>query len=98
MVSCECERHESDAPWGADGGHDWLNASIVKNPGRDGEASWPSKVTGRELVAGDSVQITVPSGGGFGNPFKRDAQKVLSDVLDGLSTIPAAERDLSDAL
>src|SRR5699024_9813082 len=53
----------------------------------------PSKVTGRQLVAWDSVQITVPSGGGFGNPFKRDAQKVLSDVLDGFTTKEAAERD-----
>src|SRR5699024_9778379 len=98
MITCEGERHESDAPWGAYGGHDGLNASIVKNPGRDGEESWPSKVTGRQLVAGDSVQITVPSGGGFGNPFKRDAQKVLSDVLDGFTTKEAAERDFGVVL
>ena len=93
MITCEGERHESDPPWGAYGGHDGLNASIVKNPERDGEEPWPSKVTGRQLIAGDSVQITVPSGGGFGNPFKRDEQKVMSDVLDGFTTKEAAERD-----
>lgn len=93
IITCEGERHESDRPWGAYGGHEGLNASIVKNPGREGEENWPSKVTGRQLLSGDSVQITVPSGGGFGHPMKRDANKVLSDVLDGFTTIEAAERD-----
>lgn len=93
IITCEGERHESDVPWGAYGGHEGRNASIIKNPGRDGEESWPSKVTGRELLAGDSVQITVPSAGGFGHPMKRDAEKVLSDVLDGFANREAAERD-----
>lgn len=93
IVTCEGERHESDVPWGVFGGHDGLNASIVKNPGREGEESWPSKVTGRTLKAGDSIQITVPSGGGFGDPRLRDPQKVLEDVIDGFTTREAAERD-----
>ncbi|MGO1181516.1 MAG: hydantoinase B/oxoprolinase family protein [Micrococcaceae bacterium] len=93
VVTCEGERHDSDVPWGAFGGHDGLNASLVKNPGREGEEHWPSKVTGRQLAAGDSVQITVPSGGGFGDPRDRDPDKVLADVLDGFTTRAAAERD-----
>lgn len=93
IITCEGERHESDVPWGFDGGHDGLNASLVKNPGRDGEESWPSKVTGWQLKAGDSIAITVPSGGGFGDPVKRDPAKVLEDVLDGFTTRDAAERD-----
>lgn len=97
-VTCEGERHESDVPWGAFGGHDGQNASIVKNPGRAGEESWPSKVTGRTLKAGDSLQITVPSGGGFGEPTKRDPQKVLADVLDGFTTREAALGDYAVVL
>ncbi|MCI9869866.1 hydantoinase B/oxoprolinase family protein [Arthrobacter humicola] len=92
-ITCEGERHESDVPWGAFGGHDGLNGSLVKNVGRAGEESWPSKVTGRQLLAGDSLQITVPSGGGFGDPHKRDPLKVLEDVLDGFTTAEAAARD-----
>lgn len=92
-VTCEGERHDSDVPWGAYGGHDGLNASLIKNPGRDGEESWPSKVTGRQLQAGDSLQITVPSGGGFGDPLKRNPLQVLEDVLDGFTTTEAASRD-----
>lgn len=93
VVTCEGERHESDPPWGAYGGHGGLNASLVKNPGREGEEQWPSKVTGWQLRAGDSVQITVPSGGGFGDPIKREPELVLSDVLDGFTTVEAAARD-----
>ena len=48
----------------------------MKNVGRAGEESWPSKVTGRQLLAGDSLQITVPNSGGFGDPHKRDPLKV----------------------
>ncbi len=92
-ITCEGERHESDVPWGAFGGHEGLNGSLVKNPGREGEESWPSKVTGRQLLAGDSLQITVPSGGGFGDPQRRDPLKVLEDVLDGFTTAEAATRD-----
>lgn len=93
VVTCEGERHESDLPWGAYGGHDGLNASLVKNPGRTGEEAWPSKVTGRQINAGDSLQITVPSGGGFGNPLKRNPLQVLEDVLDGFTTEQAAVED-----
>ncbi|MDF9752563.1 hydantoinase B/oxoprolinase family protein [Arthrobacter sp. ES3-54] len=93
IITCEGERHESDVPWGAFGGHNGLNASLVKNPGRDGEEQWPSKVTGRQILAGDSIQITVPSSGGFGDPRNRDPQKVLEDVLDGFTTAEAARRD-----
>ena len=93
IITCEGERHESDVPWGAFGGHNGLNASLVKNPGRDGEEQWPSKVTGKQILAGDSIQITVPSSGGFGDPRNRDPQKVLEDVLDGFTTTDAARRD-----
>ena len=93
VITCEGERHESDLPWGAHGGHDGLNASLIKNPGREGEESWPSKVTGRQLEAGDSIQITVPSAGGFGDPTKRDPAKVLEDVLDDFTTREAARED-----
>lgn len=98
IITCEGERHESDVPWGAFGGHDGLNASLIKNPGRAGEESWHSKVTGKKIAAGDSIQITVPSGGGFGDPRNRDPQRVLEDILDGFTTVEAAERDYGVAL
>jgi N-methylhydantoinase B/oxoprolinase/acetone carboxylase alpha subunit len=34
-----------------------------------------------------------PSGGGYYDPFERDPQAVLKDVLDGYTDIERAERD-----
>ncbi|MDJ0354661.1 hydantoinase B/oxoprolinase family protein [Paenarthrobacter sp. PH39-S1] len=98
VVTCEGERHESDEPWGIFGGYPGLNGSLVKNVNRDGEENWPSKVTARHLKAGDSLQITVPSSGGYGDPLRRDPQKVLSDVLDEFTTVELAERDYGVAI
>lgn len=93
VVTCEADRHDSDVPWGVFGGQDGLNASVVKNPGTPGAESWPSKVTARSITAGDSLEITVPSGGGYGNPLLRDPQKVLADVLDEFTTVERAAAD-----
>jgi 5-oxoprolinase (ATP-hydrolysing) len=93
IVTCEGERHESDPPWGIFGGHDGLNASLVKNRGRPDEEHWPSKVTAFRLKAGETLEITVPSSGGYGDPTKRDPDLVLSDILDGFTSVELAERD-----
>jgi len=93
IVTCEGERHDSDLPWGSFGGQDGLNASTIVNPGEPDEEHWPSKFTGLPFKAGNVIQITVPSSGGFGDPLERDPERVLSDVLDDFTTIELAERD-----
>jgi 5-oxoprolinase (ATP-hydrolysing) len=93
IVTCEGERHESDPPWGIFGGHEGLNGSMVRNPGRADQESWYSKVTGSQLKAGDSLQITVPSGGGYGDPLDRDPELVRDDVLDEFTSRDLAEQD-----
>jgi 5-oxoprolinase (ATP-hydrolysing) len=93
IVTCEGERHETDPPWGIFGGHEGLNASMVKNAGRPDEEHWPSKVTAFRLQADDTLAITVPNSGGYGDPLEREPEAVLSDVLDGFTTVELAERD-----
>ena len=93
IVTCEGERHDTDLPWGIFGGHEGLNASLIKNRGREDEEGWPSKVTAYRLRAGDTLEITVPNSGGYGDPIERDVELVLSDVLDGFTTVEKAERD-----
>jgi 5-oxoprolinase (ATP-hydrolysing) len=93
MVSCEGDRHESDPPWGIFGGHDGLNASITKNSGESDEEAWPAKLNGYSLKAGDTIEIKAPNAGGYGDPLRRSPDRVLSDVLDGFTTIELAERD-----
>ncbi|QEC46463.1 methylhydantoinase [Baekduia soli] len=93
VVSCEGERQESDPPWGIFGGHEGHNASLVRNAGQPGEEAWPAKITGYTLKAGDTLEITTPSSGGYGDPLTRDPARVLSDVLDGFTTLELAARD-----
>ena len=50
-------------------------------------------MTAARLGAGDTLQITVPNSAGYGDPFERDPEAVLSDVLDGFTTVELAERD-----
>jgi N-methylhydantoinase B/oxoprolinase/acetone carboxylase alpha subunit len=93
IVTCEGERHESDPPWGIFGGQDGLNASMIRNAGTDREEHWPAKVTAARLDANDTLQITVPNSAGYGDPYERDPEAVLADVLDGFTTVELAERD-----
>ncbi len=93
IVTCEGERHESDPPWGIFGGHEGTLASLTRNAGGADQESWHSKVTAQRLKAGDSIEIKVPNSGGYGDPLKRDPQKVLDDVLDGFTTVELAARD-----
>jgi N-methylhydantoinase B len=46
-----------------------------------------------DLKPGDVVHVNLPGGGGYGDPFQRDPQKVLWDVIEGYITPEAAEKD-----
>jgi 5-oxoprolinase (ATP-hydrolysing) len=90
IVACEGERFFGDAPWGIFGGHPGVTATLRKNAGQPDEESWPSKFTNQRLRAGDTIEITVPSSGGFGDPVGREPQRVLDDVLDGFTSLEQA--------
>lgn len=51
-----------------------------------------------DLKAGDVVHVNLPGGGGYGNPFQRDPQKVLWDVIEGYITAEAAEKNYGVAV
>jgi 5-oxoprolinase (ATP-hydrolysing) len=93
IVTCEGDRVESDPPWGIFGGHDGILAYGKVTDPEGNEEYWPSKFTGRRLRAGSTIEIAVPNSGGYGDPLERDPAMVLSDVLDGFTTLELAERD-----
>jgi N-methylhydantoinase B len=72
-------------------------------PGAAGEVSLrsgrPIRPKGRQTVpARDAIRLGLPGGGGFGDPHARDPQAVLDDVLDGMITAEAAQRDYGVAV
>ncbi|GAA1101369.1 hydantoinase B/oxoprolinase family protein [Pseudonocardia alni] len=74
--------NRTDPPRGLAGGHDGLPGSFVRNAGTDREEVLYSKVTQERCADGDTLEIRLPSGGGYGDPFERDPAAVLDDVLD----------------
>jgi N-methylhydantoinase B len=88
------------------------NFERVNNParGRDGGGlGAPGRVSlasgrkirpkGRQTVPPrDVARLELPGGGGFGDPKRRDPERVASDVLDGLITREDAARDYGVAL
>ena len=88
--SIEGEGHKFK-PWGFDGGADGYTASLrLKHAAEAADDLLPSKVPYHKANAGDRLVSLGPSGGGYGDPFRRDPTHVLDDVLDELITAEAA--------
>jgi N-methylhydantoinase B len=49
-------------------------------------------------AAGDLISIRAGGGGGWGDPFDRDPEAVLRDVLDGYVTVDAARSEYGVAI
>ena len=91
FITHEADRHE-DIPWGVFGGWDGAGGRLqIYNDARpeDGR-DMPAKFSGLRVEAGDVMAFYGPSGGGYGDPLDRSAEKVLEDVLDGFYTADAA--------
>ncbi len=72
-------------PWGLAGG--WPGTpNEVEIRTADGRIERRGRFSNRELKRGDVVRFITGMGGGYGDPKKRDPQKVLEDVLDGYIT------------
>jgi N-methylhydantoinase B/oxoprolinase/acetone carboxylase alpha subunit len=83
FFSCNGDRI-LEPPYGIFGGRDGLGARLTVNPGTPAEAEWPSKVSGRKVVAGDVLRVMGPTSAGYGDPFTRDPARVLADWLDDI--------------
>ena len=84
---CNFERVRNPAR-GRDGGLSGAAGGVTLRSGR------PIRPKGRQTVPPrDAIRLELPGGGGFGDPRRRDPQRVLDDVLDGLITTQEARRD-----
>jgi N-methylhydantoinase B len=89
-------------PWGVVGGHVGAVGGLWVR--RAGQSDWrtfveefgtlsPSKFSGVTLREGDQVRILMPGGGGYGDPGRRDRDRVRRDVAEGFVSPEAAARD-----
>lgn len=76
-------------PYGLDGGRAGATAEYV-HVDADGEAERiPSKAT-LTVEPGAKILVQPAGGGGFGDPERREAERVLEDVLDGYVSVDTA--------
>lgn len=78
-------------PWGMNNGGDGENCHVIVRPGTDQE-----RVTGmvyEPMAPGDVLANCSGGGGGWGDPFTRDPEKVLHDVRDGYVSLTSARND-----
>lgn len=78
------------APYGLQGGHKGsLNRDIFHHKGE--AIVLGGKEAPRRVSKGDIVELHSCGGGGWGNPLKRDPQKVYEDLLDEIISKATAE-------
>jgi N-methylhydantoinase B len=77
---------------GARGGGDGSTGAAYKI-GRDGRVERTPDVTQTELQPGERIRGEHGGGGGYGDPFERDPERVLDDVLEGYVSEQSARRD-----
>jgi len=79
-------------PLGVLGGKPARTGKLTMKPGTPDEKVLPSRYSDYPLKEGDVFRLETPGGGGFGDPFKRDVARVVSDVNEGyVSPDQAAE-------
>ena len=84
--------HGREGPNGALGGaKGGANKVVIRRGEEDYVPPHLSKDQGIKLEAGDSVRVSTPGGGGFGDPFARDPALVARDVRRGYYTAEAAQ-------
>jgi N-methylhydantoinase B len=71
-------------PWGFGGGTDGYPGELIMETKTGARLSLASKVPYQKAREGDRLVAYGPSGGGYGDPFRRDPPAVLDNVLDGL--------------
>jgi N-methylhydantoinase B len=75
-------------PWGIFGGASAQAGDVFVNGVQVADG-----VREVNLKSGDTVRVQTNAGGGFGNPFERDPERVLSDVLDRYVSIEGAKQN-----
>ena len=77
------------APYGLDGGHAGATGAFYREINGK-RTRLPGKSTGNRMEKGELLIALTPGAGGYGDPLKRPAEKVLDDVADGYVSVEDA--------
>ena len=91
-VSSIADRTEYPAP-GLLGGKSGAPGEVMTEDGKKLHAK-----ALKDLTKGEIIHINLPGGGGYGDPFKRDPERVLWDVIEGYVTADEAEKSYGVAV
>jgi N-methylhydantoinase B len=80
-------------PNGCAGGATGRTGDIWINPDTKDAKRLPTRYADYPLKAGDIFRLDTPGGGGHGEAFAREPERVLADVNEGYVSPEAAERD-----
>jgi len=87
------ERHVF-SPWGIAGGKSGSPGEFwLKRNNENENIKLNSKTSNISLNKEDKIIISTPGAGGYGNPIKRDIQKVIDDVEEGKVSLSSAKQD-----
>jgi N-methylhydantoinase B len=84
-------------PWGLCGGQGG-SRNYVEFMHADGSRKIAGKCARYLLKKGEAARLHTGTGGGYGDPSKRDRDRVLQDLCDGYVTPEQARRDYGEAL
>jgi N-methylhydantoinase B len=83
--------------WGINGGGKGTpNYFMIEKTGQSPRRL--RKIAAEAMQMHDLISLRTGGGGGFGNPFERDTQSVLRDVIDGYVTPEQAKADYGVAI
>ena len=87
------DRHKFH-PWGLEGGKEGGSGAFYRVSAEDGSVTrMGHKTTSFPLKKGDIIRVVTPGAGGYGDPKKRPAEKVLKDVIEQKVSVEAAKRE-----
>lgn len=69
-------------PWGLEGGHEGAGGAYFLERHDGSRQQLPSKCTDIPLNKGDIISVRTPGSGGYGDPARREPERVLMDVID----------------
>ena len=86
------DRHKFH-PWGLAGGKEGAAGAFYRVATDGTVTKMGHKTTSFPLKKGDVIRVTTPGAGGYGDPMKRDPEKVLKDVREKKVSAEAAKKE-----